>query len=405
MRLQKLKRLIIVGVFLTILPIVSSFGQVEFKVELIGNTYVVSAVPSTTWTGTNGLTASAQVTLTVPTGGFQVSNFQSVNGSWSPSTLITAPTDNPAADYLMVGLSSLGTPDIDYVTGVEEVLFTFENGGACTGPVEIMTDTDPFNPPNSVNANSGNQITTFGSGNQNAFTGPVDVGSANCFGDLPGSSDLSLTKVSNVDSVQVGDLVTFSIVVKNDGPDDANTIEVTDNLPAGLSYSSFTATQGSFLNSVWSVGQLAVGDSATLELTTVVTAEGLSFNTAEISAVNGADPDSTPGNADTTEDDIATDCVSAPYLLCEGENQSLELEAPAGYTDYQWFKDGVAIDAASGGTAQILTVSDAGTYQLTLEEFADIGACGAQLCCPIYVEVGECCPEIQCIPVQLTIIK
>lgn len=379
-------------------------GQVEFKIELIGNTYTVSAIPATTWTGTDGLTASAQVTLTVPTGGFNVSNFQSVNGSWSPSTLIVAPSDNPSADYLMVGLSSLGTPDINYTAGVEEVLFTFENAGTCTGPVEIVEDTDPFVlDGNSLNANAGNQITTFGSGNQNAFTGVSNPGSANC---LTGSdADLSLTKVSSADSVQVGDDVTFTIVVKNDGPQEANSVEVTDNLPAGLSFSSFTATQGSFLNSVWTVGTIAVGDSATLELTTTVTEEGLHFNTAEVSAQNGSDADSTPANADTTEDDLATDCVSAPYLLCEGENQSLMLDAPAGYTDYQWFKDGVEIAAVDGGTAQSLTVTEAGVYQLTVEEGAILGSCGAQLCCPILVEVGPCCAEVQCISVQLTIKK
>lgn len=398
------KRLIITVLTLIIFPLTFAIGQVDFKVELVGTTYTVYAIPTTTWTGTNGLTASAQVTLTVPTGGFQVNNFQSLNGTWNPSTLIVAPSDNPSADYLMVGLSSLGTADITYTTGVPEPLFSFENGGACTGPVEIATDTDPFVlDGNSLNANAGNQITTFGSGNQNAFTGILDAGSANCFTGT--TADLSLTKVSDVDTLQVGEMVTFTIVVRNEDTQDANSVEVTDNLPAGLNYSSYVASQGAFMNSVWTIGTIAAGDSATLELTTIVTEEGLKFNTAEISAQNGDDPDSTPGNGVEGEDDMATDCVSAPYLLCEGENQSLELQAPPGFTDYQWFKDGVAIAGADGGNGQSLIVSEAGAYELTVDPNAVLGSCGSQLCCPILVEIGPCCPEIQCIPVQLTIIK
>lgn len=80
---------------------------------------------------------------------------------------------------------------------------------------------------------------------------------------------------------------------------------VKDVLPAGLSYVSSTATQGSFDNgtSIWTVGNLAKGASATLQITATVTATGAIVNTAQVQTSSQFDSDSTPGNNVPTEDD------------------------------------------------------------------------------------------------------
>jgi len=165
--------------------------QVDFKVALNNDTYEVSIKPSTTWTGSQALTATAQISLVVPTGGFEISNLQSVKGVWEANSIILAPDENPGFDYFTIGLTSLGTQDIPYTTDQEVVIFTFENSGTCTGALELMTSDDPFNPPNSQDINVGNQITTLGSGNINAWTGNYDVGSANCdvVDDIDGCQD------------------------------------------------------------------------------------------------------------------------------------------------------------------------------------------------------------------------
>ncbi len=159
------------------------FSQVEFKVSLDdAGVYSVSFLPSVTWDGTAALTATGQVSLLVPTGGFEISNLQAINGSWAANSTVVAPEENPGFDYISVGLTSLGTSDIPYVSGQEVTVFTFENAGVCTGPITLMETNDPFASPNSLSINVGNQLTTLGSGNMNAWSGNSSESSANCGG-------------------------------------------------------------------------------------------------------------------------------------------------------------------------------------------------------------------------------
>jgi len=158
------------------------WSQVEFKVELLPDetTYQVSLLPSVSWTTPFNLTSTAQVTLVAPSGGFTISNLQSLNGTWSNNSNVLSPLENSNFDYLTVGMVSLGTLDIEYLSGQETALFTFENGGVCTGAIELFETGDPFTPPNSASANVGNQLTTLGSGNTNAWVGNYGKAAPDC---------------------------------------------------------------------------------------------------------------------------------------------------------------------------------------------------------------------------------
>ena len=69
--------------------------------------------------------------------------------------------------------------------------------------------------------------------------------------------DLSLTKTVNNSTPAVGSNVTYTVVVSNAaGWATATGVHVQDVLPAGLSYVSSTATQGSFASGDWNVGTL-----------------------------------------------------------------------------------------------------------------------------------------------------
>ena len=58
-----------------------------------------------------------------------------------------------------------------------------------------------------------------------------------------GDGDLGVTKTDNVDPVQVGQQVTYTITVTNHGPT-ATDATVTDNVPAGLNFVSATPSSG-----------------------------------------------------------------------------------------------------------------------------------------------------------------
>ena len=124
----------------------------------------------------------------------------------------------------------------------------------------------------------------------------------------PGTADLALSNTASTPSPKVGDNVTFTLTINNFGPDDANTIEVTDQLPAGLTLVSATPSQGSYNSStgVWDVGTVTKNDAATLDIVATPTASGSITYTAEVTASDLPDPDSTPNNGVPSEDDFAS---------------------------------------------------------------------------------------------------
>ncbi|MAT53260.1 MAG: hypothetical protein CMN32_02185 [Saprospirales bacterium] len=160
-------------------------GQVELKLQLQpdGKTYSVFARPQVDWVSPPAnLTHSAQVTIVVPAGGFDVANLTSVNGTWQLATVVVQPPENPQADYLIFALVG-ATADISYKQNQEIELFRFENDlSGCPGPAELMdNDNDPFAEPNSQGIPAGNKLEIEGAGQgNNAFAGNYAPGSANC---------------------------------------------------------------------------------------------------------------------------------------------------------------------------------------------------------------------------------
>ncbi|WP_163401422.1 gliding motility-associated C-terminal domain-containing protein, partial [Flavobacterium fluviatile] len=122
------------------------------------------------------------------------------------------------------------------------------------------------------------------------------------------SSDLSLTKTVSNATPLVGSEVTFEIVVANNGPQDNTGVQVTDLLPSGYTFNGFTVSTGTYIpaTGVWTVGNLMNGASETLQITATVNATGTYLNTAEVTASDLPDPDSTPNNSVVLEDDYAT---------------------------------------------------------------------------------------------------
>ncbi len=126
------------------------------------------------------------------------------------------------------------------------------------------------------------------------------------------TADLSVTKTINVAMPPVGSNVVFTVTVSNAGPDQATNVKVTDLLPAGYTYVSNTPSQGSYVSGtgVWTVGTLAASGNATLQITATANAAGPYGNTAEVTASDQPDPDSTPNNGAAGEDDQATITVA-----------------------------------------------------------------------------------------------
>ncbi|MDO5842344.1 MAG: hypothetical protein Q4Q24_03675, partial [Methanobrevibacter ruminantium] len=113
------------------------------------------------------------------------------------------------------------------------------------------------------------------------------------------TSDLWVSKnVSNVNPAY-GDVITYTIVVGNDGPDNATGVNVTEVLPDGLVYVSDDSS-GAYNPStgVWAVGNLANGSNVTLVITVRVNVTG---NITNVVNVTGDQDDNDTNNSKANE--------------------------------------------------------------------------------------------------------
>ena len=101
----------------------------------------------------------------------------------------------------------------------------------------------------------------------------------------------------------VGDQITFTVTLSNSGPDTATGVQVTDLLPAGLTFVSATPSQGSYDNAsgVWTVGTVSPGVPQTLSITATVVSPAAQTNTATISDADQFDPNTGNNTASATE--------------------------------------------------------------------------------------------------------
>ena len=123
-------------------------------------------------------------------------------------------------------------------------------------------------------------------------------------------ADISVTKTAS--NLTPGATVTFTIQAKNNGPVTATGVQVTDLLPAGLTFVSSTVTTGTYTSGtgLWNINVLNNGATATLTITANVTTAGAKINTAQVTFADQFDPDSTPNNNAAGEDDQASVTVT-----------------------------------------------------------------------------------------------
>lgn len=119
----------------------------------------------------------------------------------------------------------------------------------------------------------------------------------------PPSADLTLAIADGPDPVTVGNNLTYTMTATNHGPDAATNAVVTDTLPAGVTFVSSTASQGSCSGTstvTCNLGSLASGANATVTIVVTPTAAGALSNTSGVSSdlpdPNTADDSATEGS-------------------------------------------------------------------------------------------------------------
>ena len=107
-------------------------------------------------------------------------------------------------------------------------------------------------------------------------------------------ADLSVTKTANAESVGVGNNLTYTITVTNNGLEDSKGITLTETLPEGVTFVSASRTSSQQPNGILSfdLGNLTKGSSTTVDvIVTPTTAETITSSTLVTSKT--FDPDAT----------------------------------------------------------------------------------------------------------------
>ncbi|NES79375.1 MULTISPECIES: DUF11 domain-containing protein, partial [unclassified Okeania] len=247
-------------------------------------------------------------------------------------------TNVDVKDLLPAGLTYVSDTtsegSYDNVTGIWDV-GTVENGSTSTLTITAtvtsaaaieniaqVTASDQFDPDSTPNNNEPEE-----DDQDNATVSPEQA-------------DLSVVKEVDNTTPNVGENITFTINLTNDGPNDATNVDVKDLLPAGLTYVSDTTSEGSYDNvtGIWDVGTVENGSTSTLTITATVTSAAAIENIAQVTASDQFDPDSTPNNNEPEEDDQDSATVTPlPVIPSPG------VRTPGFWQNKKWqkFWDGI----------------------------------------------------------------
>ena len=201
-----------------------------------------------------------------------------------------------------------------------------------------------------------------------------------------GYHDISLTYSASPTVASIGDTLTFSVEIFNEGQSNLTGLSIKTGDTADFSIINFATPPNTTFNAqagIWEVGDQLNSLTPTLRLDMEVVAveEGVLYQMAEVFTLNEVDVDSEPDNHFLLEDDMAAACVSIPYEICGNQGETITMEAPSGFDNYQWFHD-TGNGPVLVSNEQIFVSGLPGEYTYTVTG----NSCPQGLCCPIIVE-------------------
>lgn len=233
----------------------------------------------------------------------------------TPAGLAFASADAPCGGGFPCALGNLADGDSASV----DVTFSVPSG---------YTAPDPISNTATVSADTNDP-----DGGNDSATDTTPLGDA--------EADMEITKTVTPEQPEVGDTVTFTLVVTNNGPSDATGVMVDDPLPAGYTFVSATPSQGTWTAPDWTVGTVVNGDSATLDITATVTDVDDYLNTATVIA----DPvDPVPDN-DTDDASIRRVVLALEAVCIDDVSYVNYTVTPLGFTpganpsDIEWITE------------------------------------------------------------------
>ncbi len=187
------------------------------------------------------------------------------------------------------------------------------------------------------------------------------------------SADLSITNVPSSGAITGGTNVTYTLVVANGGPDQADSVTVTYNLPSPLSFVSCIATNGGVCGGSGSNRTVTYGSIASAASSTITMVAALPCSSADGSVVSGtanvasaSTPDPVPSNNSATAVFTVKGALPAPVITtlpdagAGSPNRAASAKNSAGST-YAWTIGNGTITSGQGTSQITFTAGSAGT--------------------------------------------
>jgi uncharacterized repeat protein (TIGR01451 family) len=273
-------------------------------------------------------------------------------------------TDNLPGGVTLVS----ATPSQGTCTAAGGVV-TCDLGGLANGAsaeVTIVVNAPTAGPLTNIASASSDTADPNGGNNSDSETTTVEAIP------VPGA-DLSVSKGDAVDPVIEGDDVSYTVTVVNGGPDAAENVVMTDNLPGGVTLVSATPSQGTCTAAggvvTCDLGDLANGASAEVTIVVgtssygVLTNEaGATSDTADPNGGNNSDVEQTTVQSSSPPSEIVVD-NGDPEFSTEGSWGS------ASWSGWLWYGTDLAYDMvrAMGSRATFRpNLPAAGEYEVSV---------------------------------------
>jgi uncharacterized repeat protein (TIGR01451 family) len=239
------------------------------------------------------------------------------------------------------------------VSAVSASIASLAPGATATFTLKVNVNEDT--PPTS---------TIFNTATVSSDTADPDTSnnSATATTDISPSADLGVTKTDDADPVLPGDNITYTLLLNNNGPNTAHTVQLSDAVPAGTTFVSATQLGGpSFTLTTPAVGgtgtvtasrsTLASADGASFRIVVKVDS-GVALGTTLSNTVNAqsATPDPAAGNDSDTE----TTEVNQTADLSVAKTDSPDPVAAGGDLTYT-----LTVSNSGPAAAQSVSLSDA----------------------------------------------
>ena len=150
--------------------------------------------------------------------------------------------------------------------------------------------------------------------------------------------DLTIFKNVSCTNACVGDLITYWVLVKNNGPSTATGVIVNENIRGSFKFIKINPSKGRYdeNSNVWEVGSLRANESAVLQLTVYLTSSGTLENSV-VAESNENDTDNSNNNY--TSDNVTVNKLTTPIKITVenityGEDETITVTLPGPVTGH-----------------------------------------------------------------------